>query len=94
MESGLFWRETVTALHEAEGEGVSLRHILADACAMELVRDPKQFDVILAGNLFGDILSDAAAMLSNDSNEDAHLLVVALGTSNAKVNRQSGHIPP
>jgi 3-isopropylmalate dehydrogenase len=64
MESGLFWRETVTALHESSGEGVTLRHILADACAMELVRDPKQFDVILAGNLFGDILSDAAAMLT------------------------------
>jgi 3-isopropylmalate dehydrogenase len=64
MESGLFWRETVTELHAAEGSGVTLRHILADACAMELVRDPKQFDVILAGNLFGDILSDAAAMLT------------------------------
>lgn len=64
MESGLFWRETVIALHEAEGEGVALRHVLADACAMELVRDPKQFDTILAGNLFGDILSDAAAMLT------------------------------
>ena len=64
MESGQFWRETVIELHEAEGEGVALRHVLADACAMELVRAPKQFDVILAGNLFGDILSDAAAMLT------------------------------
>ena len=64
MESGQFWRETVTDLHAAEGEGVSLRHVLADACAMELVRHPKQFDVILAGNLFGDILSDEAAMLT------------------------------
>ncbi|MEM6557604.1 MAG: 3-isopropylmalate dehydrogenase [Pseudomonadota bacterium] len=64
MESGQFWRETVIELHAAEGEGVALRHVLADACAMELVRDPKQFDVILAGNLFGDILSDAAAMLT------------------------------
>lgn len=64
MESGLFWRETVTALHADEGEGVDLSHILADACAMELVRAPKQFDVILCGNLFGDILSDAAAMLT------------------------------
>lgn len=64
MESGQFWRETVIALHEAEGDGVALRHVLADACAMELVRDPKQFDTILAGNLFGDILSDAAAMLT------------------------------
>ena len=64
MESGQFWRETVIELHETEGEGVALRHVLADACAMELVRDPKQFDTILAGNLFGDILSDAAAMLT------------------------------
>lgn len=64
MESGQFWRETVTELHQAEGDGVALRHVLADACAMELVRHPKQFDVILAGNLFGDILSDEAAMLT------------------------------
>jgi len=64
MESGLFWRDEVTALHAAEGDGVELSHMLADACAMELVRAPKQFDTILAGNLFGDILSDAAAMLT------------------------------
>ncbi|MEL7545206.1 MAG: 3-isopropylmalate dehydrogenase [Pseudomonadota bacterium] len=64
MESGHFWREIVTELHASEGEGLALRHVLADACAMELVREPKQFDVILAGNLFGDILSDAAAMLT------------------------------
>ena len=64
MESGQFWRETVTELHAKEGDGVALRHVLADACAMELVRHPKQFDVILAGNLFGDILSDEAAMLT------------------------------
>ena len=64
MESGQFWREPVIELHESEGKGVALRHVLADACAMELVRNPKQFDVILAGNLFGDILSDAAAMLT------------------------------
>ncbi|MEL8055909.1 MAG: 3-isopropylmalate dehydrogenase [Pseudomonadota bacterium] len=64
MESGLFWRETVGDLHASSGQGVELSHMLADACAMELVRAPKQFDVILAGNLFGDILSDAAAMLT------------------------------
>lgn len=64
MESGLFWRETVTELHANEGDAVKLSHMYADACAMELVRAPKQFDVILAGNLFGDILSDAAAMLT------------------------------
>ena len=64
MESGLFWRNEVTALHKAHGDGVELSHMLADACAMELVRQPKQFDVILADNLFGDILSDTAAMLT------------------------------
>ena len=64
MESGYFWRQEVTALHEAGGAGVELTHMLADACAMELVRQPKQFDVILADNLFGDLLSDEAAMLT------------------------------
>ena len=64
MESGHFWRQEVTALHQAHGEGVELSHMLADACAMELVRNPKQFDVILADNLFGDLLSDEAAMLT------------------------------
>lgn len=64
METGLFWRDTVSALHAREGADLTLSHMYADACAMELVRAPKQFDVILAGNLFGDILSDAAAMLT------------------------------
>ncbi len=64
MESGLFWRQEVERLHASAGEGVELRHMYADACAMELVREPKQFDVILADNLFGDILSDQAAMLT------------------------------
>jgi 3-isopropylmalate dehydrogenase len=64
MESGLFWRQEVTLTHAEFGAGVDLSHMYADACAMELVRAPKQFDVILAGNLFGDILSDEAAMLT------------------------------
>ena len=64
MESGLLWREEVTKLHAAEYSDVSLEHILADNCAMQLVKAPKQFDVILTDNLFGDILSDAAAMLT------------------------------
>ncbi|ABI78389.1 3-isopropylmalate dehydrogenase [Hyphomonas neptunium ATCC 15444] len=64
MESGLFWRQEVTLAHAELGAGVELAHMYADACAMELVRAPKQFDVILADNLFGDILSDAAAMLT------------------------------
>lgn len=64
MESGLLWREEVTKLHAAEYSDVTLEHILADNCAMQLVRTPKQFDVILTDNLFGDLLSDAAAMLT------------------------------
>lgn len=64
MESGLFWRQEVTLAHAEFGGGVELSHMYADACAMELVRAPKQFDVILADNLFGDILSDEAAMLT------------------------------
>ena len=64
MEAGLLWREEVTKLHAAEYSNVQLEHILADNCAMQLVKAPKQFDVILTDNLFGDILSDAAAMLT------------------------------
>ena len=64
MESGVFWRRIVTQTHAEFGEGVALSHMYADACAMELVRAPKQFDVILSGNLFGDVLSDIAAMLT------------------------------
>ncbi len=64
MESGLLWREEVTKLHAAEYSDVKLEHILADNCAMQLVRAPKQFDVILTDNLFGDLLSDEAAMMT------------------------------
>ena len=62
MESGVLWREEVTKLHAAEYGDVELSHMLADNCAMQLVRAPKQFDVIVTDNLFGDMLSDAAAM--------------------------------
>lgn len=64
MESGVLWREEVTKLHKAEYPEVALSHMYADNCAMQLVRNPKQFDVIVTDNLFGDILSDAAAMLT------------------------------
>jgi 3-isopropylmalate dehydrogenase len=64
METGLLWKQEVTALHKAEFEDVKLEHILADNCAMQLVKAPKQFDVIVTDNLFGDILSDEAAMLT------------------------------
>jgi 3-isopropylmalate dehydrogenase len=64
MEAGMLWREEVQKLHDAEYPDVALSHMLADTCAMELVRRPTQFDVILTDNLFGDILSDEAAMLT------------------------------
>ncbi len=64
MESGLLWRETVAALGKAEYPDVALSHMYADNCAMQLVRNPRQFDVIVTGNLFGDILSDLASMLT------------------------------
>ena len=61
MESGLLWRQTVTALHAAEYSDVDLDHQYADNAAMQMVRAPKQFDVLLTDNLFGDVLSDLAA---------------------------------
>ena len=61
MDSGLLWREVVTALHKREFADVQLEHMLADTAAMQLVRAPKQFDVIVTDNLFGDILSDEAS---------------------------------
>jgi len=64
MESGLLWREEVQKLHDAEFSDVALAHMYADNCAMQLVRQPKQFDVIVTDNLFGDLLSDCAAMLT------------------------------
>jgi 3-isopropylmalate dehydrogenase len=64
MQSGLFWRQTVTALHQREFADVALSHMYADNCAMQLVRNPRQFDVIVTSNIFGDILSDLASMLT------------------------------
>jgi len=64
MKTGVLWHEVMTATHAREAKDVELNHILADACAMQLVRNPKQFDVIVCDNLFGDMLSDEAAMLT------------------------------
>jgi 3-isopropylmalate dehydrogenase len=61
MEAGRLWRDTVEALHRAEFPEVPFQHMLADNCAMQLVRWPKQFDVVVTDNLFGDLLSDCAA---------------------------------
>ena len=64
MESGILWREVVQEVHDKEYPDVVLSHMYADNGAMQLVRNPKQFDVIVTDNLFGDLLSDAAAMLT------------------------------
>lgn len=64
MESGKLWREDITALHGEAYTDVQLEHMYADNCAMQLLRNPSQFDVIVTDNLFGDILSDEAAMLT------------------------------
>ncbi|MGY3438723.1 MULTISPECIES: 3-isopropylmalate dehydrogenase [unclassified Marinovum] len=64
MESGVLWRDVVTEVHQAEYSDVELTHMYADAGAMQLTRWPKQFDVIVTDNLFGDMLSDLAAMLT------------------------------
>jgi 3-isopropylmalate dehydrogenase len=64
MKSGVFWNEVATRVHAQEYPDMELEHILADNCAMQLVRQPKQFDVLVTDNLFGDILSDEAAMLT------------------------------
>ena len=64
MKSGVWWNEVVTQVHQRDYKDVSLEHMLADAGGMQLVRWPKQFDVIVTDNLFGDMLSDVAAMLT------------------------------
>ena len=64
MESGLLWNEEVTRVIGEEFPEIELEHVLADNCAMQLVRNPKQYDVLVTDNLFGDILSDIAAMLT------------------------------
>jgi 3-isopropylmalate dehydrogenase len=64
MKTGVLWHEVVAAVHAREFKDVMLEHQLADAGGMQLVRRPKQFDVIVTDNLFGDMLSDVAAMLT------------------------------
>ena len=64
MESGQLWREITTKIHQNKYSDIELSFMYADNCAMQLVRTPKQFDVIVTDNLFGDLLSDVAAMLT------------------------------
>lgn len=90
MESGLLWREEVTKLHAAEYKDVELSHMYADNCAMQLLRAPSQFDVILTDNLFGDILSDEAAMLTGSL---GMLPSASLGAPDAKGQRKAMYEP-
>src|SRR6202012_2373323 len=64
MVTGVLWREVVSKVHKDEFPDIELTHVLADNCAMQLVRNPKQYDVIVTDNLFGDVLSDEAAQLT------------------------------
>jgi 3-isopropylmalate dehydrogenase len=64
MRTGTLWRETVSSLHAQRFVDVTLEHMLADNCGMQLLRRPRQFDVLVMDNLFGDLLSDVAAMLT------------------------------
>ncbi len=64
MEAGVLWREEVQKVKDEDYLNIELTHMLADNCAMQLLKNPKQFDVIVTDNLFGDILSDEAAMLT------------------------------
>jgi 3-isopropylmalate dehydrogenase len=90
MESGVLWREEVQKLGDAEFPGVALAHMYADNCAMQLVRNPKQFDVIVTDNLFGDILSDCAAMLTGSL---GMLPSASLGAADASGRRKALYEP-
>jgi|SRR5438552_1476098 len=90
MESGVLWREEVQKLRDAEYKDVELSHMYADNCCMQLVRSPKQFDVILTDNLFGDLLSDCAAMLTGSL---GMLPSASLGAADAGGRRRALYEP-
>ena len=91
MISGVFWNNVVSEIHKNEYPEMELEHMLADACAMQLVRKPKQFDVIVADNLFGDILSDEAAMLTGSM---GMLPSASLGAINQNTGKRSAMYEP
>lgn len=90
MKTGVLWNEVVTETHKKHGQGVELHHILADNCAMQLIRNPKQFDVIVCDNLFGDILSDEAAMMTGSL---GMLPSASLGAPDANGRRKALYEP-
>ncbi|WP_256478342.1 3-isopropylmalate dehydrogenase [Notoacmeibacter sp. MSK16QG-6] len=91
MKSGVLWNEVVTATHKARYSDVELTHMLADAGGMQLVRWPKQFDVIVTDNLFGDMLSDVAAMLTGSL---GMLPSASLGAPDGKTGKRKALYEP
>jgi 3-isopropylmalate dehydrogenase len=90
MESGGLWREVAQRVRDADYPDVELSFMYADNCAMQLVRNPKQFDVIVTSNLFGDLLSDCAAMLTGSL---GMLPSAALGAPDASGRRKALYEP-
>src|SRR5471032_1393515 len=91
MKSGVLWNEVVTAVHGREYKDVQLEHQLADSGGMNLVKWPKQFDVIVTDNLFGDMLSDIAAMLTGSL---GMLPSASLGEVDAKTRKRRSLFEP
>ncbi|TIP40888.1 3-isopropylmalate dehydrogenase [Mesorhizobium sp.] len=91
MKSGVLWNEVVCQTHKARYADVKLDHMLADAGGMQLVRWPKQFDVIVTDNLFGDMLSDIAAMLTGSI---GMLPSASLGAPDARTQKRKALYEP
>jgi 3-isopropylmalate dehydrogenase len=91
MKTGVLWHEVVAALHQREFRDVAIEHQLADAGGMQLVRWPKQFDVIVTDNLFGDMLSDVAAMLTGSL---GMLPSASLGEVDARTRKRKAMYEP
>ena len=91
MKTGVLWHEVVSAVHKRGYEDVTLEHMLADAGGMQLVRAPKQFDVIVTDNLFGDMLSDVAAMLTGSL---GMLPSASLGSPDARTGKRKALYEP
>ncbi len=91
MKSGVLWNEVVTQVHGRDYKDVELEHQLADSGGMQLVKAPKQFDVIVTDNLFGDLLSDIAAMLTGSL---GMLPSASLGETDAKTQKRRALYEP
>jgi 3-isopropylmalate dehydrogenase len=91
MKTGVLWHEVVSRIHSESYSDIALEHVLADNCGMQLVRWPKQYDVIVTDNLFGDMLSDVAAMLTGSL---GMLPSASLGAPDQKSGRRKAFYEP